>query len=307
MEPIVDVLRLAQFAAAFVLTGGALFALRSLPAHGPVSASALGWPRTLLIQSGAALALLSVAGLIAQTAIVAGSLATVFEPETVKAVLTSMDMGPASVIRALSALLAAVALLFMPSRAGFAAALALGLIATASFAWMGHGAASEGPGAMLHLIADIVHLVAAAAWIGALAIFARMAFERRRSPENTQAFHNALEGFAGLGSVIVALLIGTGLVNSWFLVGPAGLPELVTTSYGKLLLLKLGFFIAMLGLAGANRLHLTPALKAAKDDPTRTAAAIAALRSSLILEAGAAIAVLAAVAWLGRMSPITGP
>ena len=63
----------------------------------------------------------------------------------------------------------------------------------------------------------------------------------------------------------------------------------------------------MLGLAGANRFKLTPALRAAMGDPDRTVLAIAALRRSLVLEAGAALAVLAAVAWLGRMSPITGP
>ena len=44
MEPAVVLLRWAQYAASFVLTGGALFALRALPAAGPFSAAGLGWP-----------------------------------------------------------------------------------------------------------------------------------------------------------------------------------------------------------------------------------------------------------------------
>jgi putative copper resistance protein D len=46
-------------------------------------------------------------------------------------------------------------------------------------------------------------------------------------------------------------------------------------------------------------------LRGGLDDPGRSAAAITALRKSLALEAGAALAVLALVAWLGRLAPIS--
>src|SRR3546814_163364 len=47
----------------------------------------------------------------------------------------------------------------------------LAAIAVASLAWSGHGAATEGPVGMVHLASDIIHLLAAAAWIGAFGAF----------------------------------------------------------------------------------------------------------------------------------------
>ena len=42
-------------------------------------------------------------------------------------------------------------------------------VALSSLAWTGHGAASEGATGTAQLIADIIHLIAAGAWLGALA------------------------------------------------------------------------------------------------------------------------------------------
>lgn len=65
----------------------------------------------------------------------------------------------------------------------------------------------------------------------------------------------------------------------------------------------------MLALAAANRWRLTPALAAAVPgtdtdnvdaDPDL---AIAAMRRSLIIEASAALAILALVAWFGTLEP----
>ena len=297
METAVVLLRWAQYTAGFVLMGGAAFALYALPAQGPSSAATLGWPRRILCGSAVALLLTTVLGLLAQTAVVAGSLADA---------LTDMAMGPSSAIRAVVALLAALILLTLrPGAASWFVAALLGAIATASFAWMGHGAATEGSGALLHLVADILHLVAAAIWIGAIAFFIGLA-ARRGEPDRDQltAFHVALAGFSGIGSGLVAVLLATGLVNSWFLVGPDGLGGLFSTLYGRLLLVKLAAFGAMLLLAAANRFRLTPALNAALEAPERAPAAVAELKRSLVIEAGAALTVLALVAWLGRLAPI---
>jgi copper resistance protein D len=306
METAVVLLRWTQYAAAFVLMGGAAFSLYALPAQGASSAAALGWPRRILCGSAVVLLLTTVLGLIAQTAVVAGSLAAALDLETLGSVLTDMAMGPASAIRATVALLAALLLLApRPGPAAWFVTALLGAIATASFAWMGHGAATEGAGALLHLGADILHLVSAAIWIGAIAFFIGLA-ARRGEPDYDQlmAFHVALAGFSGIGSGLVAVLLATGLVNSWFLVGPEGLSGLFSTLYGRLLLLKLTAFGAMLLLAAANRFRLTPALNAALTAPERAPAAVAELKRSLMIEAGAALTVLALVAWLGRLAPI---
>src|SRR3546814_15811165 len=50
-----------------------------------------------------------------------------------------------------------------------------------SLAWSGHGAATEGGAGMVHLGADILHLLAAGAWVGALAALLLMASQIGRA------------------------------------------------------------------------------------------------------------------------------
>lgn len=307
MEALIIGLRFIQYAGAFVLMGGALFLLRSPPGDGVAGAANLDWPRSMLATAAGALLVATVAGLVAQTALLAGSLTAALEPASLQAVFTGMAMGPSSIVRALAAALALVMLGARLGRRRWLPLLTLGVIATGSLAWMGHGAATEGVGSTPHLVADIVHLLAAAAWIGGLVFFVRLTLAARDGEASLEALHDALAGFAGLGSLLVALILMSGLVNSWFLVGLEGTNALMATPYGRLLLLKLALFAVMLVLASANRFYLTPALRAALGDGGKGRAAVTALRISLAVETGAAVAVMAAVAWLGRMSPIAGP
>ena len=70
--------------------------------------------------------------------------------------------------------------------------------------------------------------------------------------------HRALHGFGTVGTIVVAALVITGLINAWLLVGPDNISALRTTFYGRLLLAKLALFAAMLGFAALNRFRLTP-------------------------------------------------
>ena len=313
METAVVLVRWVQYVTSFALAGGALFALYALPAAGPSSAAALGWPRRLLAGCAALLVLASLLGLVLQTAVVAGSLTAALDPSTLAldpstlaSVVSEMAMGAASLARAMAAVVAlAVLMLARPGRAAWIAASALGAVAAASMAWMGHGAATEGPGGGLHLAADIAHLAAAAVWVGALVFFLGLAGVSRRDARQAPTFHAALAGFSGIGSGVVAVLVASGLINSWFLVGPMGVAALVRTPYGLLLLLKLVLFGAMVVLAAANRFRLTPALREALVEPAPPSTAVKALRRSLVLELSAAMALVAVVAWLGRLAPIS--
>jgi putative copper resistance protein D len=307
LDSAVIVLRLVQFGGAMILFGSPLFFLYALPRQGACSAADLGWPRRLLGWGAGALAVGTLLGLLAQTSVLAGSIRDGLAPDALVAVITTMAMGPSSLVR-IAAALAALALLARtrPGPGVWGLCALLGAVACASLAWMGHGAATAGPGRLLHLAGDIVHALAAALWIGALAAFLMLARPSRpQSPDADRALHAALQGFSGVGSGIVALIVATGLVNGWFLVGPERLGGLLTTPYGRLLSLKLGLFAAMLGLAAANRFRLTPALAASLDDPARAAAAVARLRASLALETAAAVGVLALVAWLGTLAPVS--
>jgi putative copper resistance protein D len=58
----------------------------------------------------------------------------------------------------------------------------------------------------------------------------------------------------------------------------------------------------MLGLAASNRFRLTPALEAALG-PGDPAAALSALRRSIVVEMVLMLALLGLVAWLGTLAP----
>lgn len=285
IEAAIVAARLLQYAGASVLFGSSLLLLAALPAE-----SARSWPRPLLAWAAALLALASVAAIAAQASLFAGSWRDGLTGEALGAVVSSMDFGKAAVVRAGAAVLALV-LLTVLRRGAWLAVAAMGAVAAVSLAWMGHAAASE---STAHLVADAVHALAAAGWVGALVALLAMAGER--SSASRAALHRALLKFSAIGPALVATIVLTGLVNAWVLVGPDNLGGLPSTPYGRALIIKLVLFAAMLALAAANRFRFT-ALAAGAGSSLRP------LRRSLALETGAGLAVLATVAWLGTQVP----
>lgn len=175
-------------------------------------------------------------------------------------------------------------------------------VALASLAWTGHAAATEGTAGLVHRSADIVHLLAAGAWIGALAVLVALVCAPLGDDADLAAAEGALTAFAGAGSVIVALILVSGLINVAMIVGMERLATLPATLYGQLLIAKLVLFAAMLGHAAVNRWRLTPSLERARaaGDP---AMAARALRISVVSELVAAAGIIALVAWLGTLDP----
>lgn len=299
LDAAVVVLRFVQFAAAVPLFGTPLFLLYGLNA---TARDALRWPRPLAVAAGLALLVGAVGGLLAQTAAMAGESSAAFDGAVLTSVGAETPFGRAAVTRALAASGALLAALVMsPGLRLWRTLCVLGALAVTSLAWNGHGAATEGAAGLLHLLADVLHLLAAGVWIGALVAFGLLLPRRPHGEMAARTLHAALAGFSGIGAAVVAALVLTGLVNSWFLVGPAGLGRLAATGWGVLMLVKLALFVAMLALAAVNRFRLTPALAA--DTTSGDPAALAGLRRSLVLETGAAVLVLALVAALGVLAP----
>jgi len=194
-----------------------------------------------------------------------------------------------------------VALALYLARARFAGgdwlALAVGLGLVASLAWTGHAGATAGQAGDLHVAADVLHLCAAAAWTGGLLslLFFFAAARRTRSPDWMSLVRKATERFSIMGMVCVAVLLATGVVNAWILVG--SFHALIVTEYGQLLLLKLGVFAAMLALAATNRFWLTPRLGLSDLGALRWLARNSAVEFVL------ALAVLVIVGLLGTLHP----
>ena len=177
-------------------------------------------------------------------------------------------------------------------------------VALGTLAWTGHGAMDEAAMGWVHLAADILHLIASGAWVGALLGLILLVSRPAACVDAAHLglTHRALHGFGTVGTVVVGTIVVTGLVNGWMLVGIGNITALAATLYGQLLLAKLALFVAMLGLASLNRFRLTPAFErsmAASDH----GAALAALRTSLAVEMACVVAILGLVAWLGTLAP----
>jgi putative copper resistance protein D len=171
-----------------------------------------------------------------------------------------------------------------------AAAALAGLLA-----FVGHAGATPGAAGWLHLASDLVHLIAAAAWLGGLPAFAMMLSGSRRGTDPAAgAFASAATArFSTLGIVCVGALLGSGLINSWELL--SGPDDLLATAYGRVLSLKLCLFVVMVGIAAVNRVSLTPRLP--------DAAAMRALQRNSLVETGVGFSILMLVGLLGTMIP----
>ena len=181
----------------------------------------------------------------------------------------------------------------------YVVALAFGAVALATLAWAGHAAATEGALGTAHRISDIAHMIAAAIWIGGIAAFAFLLSQSGPSDAYLRIVARSLAGFSRVGTVAVAVIGVTGLLNGYAILG-ADVMRLAQSRYGILLAAKLTLFLAMLVLAANNRWKLTPALANTGDE---TKIALRRLRISIALEAAAGAGILALVAWLGTLAP----
>lgn len=264
--------------------------------------------RTVLVAFGCLGLVLSAGGLIVMTAAMAGTTLGQIDRETLTMIIDETPYGAAWTVRIVALVLAIGSASTIrgaePASTRIAASAAAFALAVATLAWGGHGAMSEGALGFLHLGADILHLLAAAVWMGSLLGLVLLVARpvARMDAEHLHLSWRALHGFSRTGMAAVAIIVLTGVVNGWLIVGPNGLPSLPSTLYGQLLLAKLAAFAAMVALASLNRFRLTPALGYVASSGA-AARELGALRTSLASEATLGIAILALVAWLGTLEP----
>lgn len=304
VEAVVILFRFLQYGSASVLLGSALVLLL-LPGPARTAGHTVRWHAPLLLWASISLVISSIGGLWGQTAVLAGSFAEAARPETVGLVISTMALGKAAVVRAAAALVALLCLAAppVPRRTGWTAAAMAGAIAAISFAWSGHGVATEGAGHLLHLLADIVHSLAAAIWLGALAAFALMVPAAAHDRAGATMLHHSLTRFSAVGTWLVGILVLTGLANTWFLAG-ADPAFAFGSPYGRLLAFKIVAFGGMLALAAAHRWLLVPALDGALGDLTGPGPTqVSKLRLSMAIELSLGLVILGAVSWLGTLAP----
>ena len=215
--------------------------------------------------------------------------------ETIAVTLAATPLGMVLAIRMAALIGLTFFALAPPGRYRLPLATICGGAALVTCALTGHAGASEGGLGWLHRLADAVHLLAAAAWLGALGMLVACAFGRLGTQPGD--FVQRLASFSRSGIVIVAALVLSGVINALAIVGWPVPVTVWTGLWGKVLAAKLALFAAMLALAALNRWQLTPALAAGTPRAARH------LRGSLVLETCIALGVLAAVSGLGLLDP----
>jgi putative copper resistance protein D len=175
--------------------------------------------------------------------------------------------------------------------------LVSGVLLVASLAGVGHGAMGLGFSAWAHLGNQAVHLLAAAVWVGGLLSLFHTIRYIRDAALGIELQRHALGRFSLVGFVAVLLILASGLLNSWFLVG--SFDALLHTTYGQVLMVKVACFLFMVALAAFNRLFLMPRLAGASDgeEPLQL------LLRSVAAEQIFAILVVASVSLLGTLAP----
>jgi len=181
-----------------------------------------------------------------------------------------------------------------------AATLILASALVGTLAWAGHAIGGRGVEGLLHPAADVLHLIAAAAWGGTLVPLALLLTMTGVEAASLTAARTATVRFSTLGIVSVATILFTGIINTWYLAG--SIPALVGTDYGRLLLIKIALFVGMVGIAAVNRLHLTPKL-IQNADVTAAQDARRQLSRNATVEATMSAAIIAIVAVLGTLPP----
>ncbi|WP_085637809.1 MULTISPECIES: copper homeostasis membrane protein CopD [unclassified Pseudomonas] len=296
-------LRLALYGDLLLVFGVASFGVYSLRGEQRRSGAVLAL-RPMLALLAALGALLSVAGLVMMTRSMSGETDLAALWPHLQMMLGETDVGMAWAVRVGALALVGLALTIHPRRPGLSLWIAslAGAVALASLAWSGHGAMDEGSRRVWHLLSDILHLLAAGAWLGALLALVLMARTDAKFDEaRLRLLAFAVKRFEWVGAMIVVTLTVTGVANYLFIVGPT-LGEILLGAYGILLAVKVFLFAGMLVLAALNRFHLGPLLERSLRDGQHRVAANA-LRRSVAVELGIALVIVGLVAWLGTLSP----
>jgi putative copper resistance protein D len=217
-------------------------------------------------------------------------------------VLTETQFGMVSEFRLVLAIVLAACLFLNRLRLTHSLALISGLGLVAGIAWTGHAGSGADDWSNLHLTADVLHLVAAAAWLGGLVPLTLLLSQALRNEADPWASlaSQAARRFSMLGIVSVGTITATGIVNGWILVG--SFKALVVTEYGRLLMLKISLFAVMLVYAAINRFWLTPDLALPSDNEARLKAMRRLTRNSGI-EIALGLIILAIVGMLGTLHP----
>lgn len=298
--------RFLHYAAVMALFGVSLFPLYAYADRQRQWSTRLDSVLHAIVFGAAIAALLSgILWLAFTTAMMTGTASAATDWDALSSVLSDMTFGHVWLVRlALVVLILAATVLRSASTANVHRDIHTPLLAAlllASLAGVGHTQQNDGLPWLIHTGADGLHLLGAGAWLGGLLVLAIvLAPNSAVSASDQMDTADVLRRFSGMGYVAVAVLVASGAINGWYLVG--SFAGLVTTPYGQLLLIKLCLFAGMLALAASNRFRLMPALTR-ESEASQRRASLARLRGHVLAEETLGLLVMVIVSALGTMEP----
>jgi copper transport protein len=186
------------------------------------------------------------------------------------------------------------------SRPQAVALLAPLLFLVVSPALAGH-AHTKAPTAVL-IPTNALHVAGMSAWIGGLVmlLFALPTATRRlETADRARLLAGVVVRFSTIAGAAVAVLLITGIVQSLYFVGLSR-HNLLHTSYGQAVLVKIGLLVGLLAFGGLNRQVTVPRLR------RLAAAGAAAGRTGLLLRRAIQAEIALAAVVLGATGVLTG-
>ncbi|HWM09221.1 MAG TPA: CopD family protein, partial [Solirubrobacteraceae bacterium] len=183
------------------------------------------------------------------------------------------------------------------------AALAVPLAALATLPALGGHASVQAPVAVL-LPANVLHVLAMAAWLGGIAVLVvalRPATAKLEPGDRSRLLAAVVARFSTLAGIAVALLLASGIVQS--VVEVRTLPNLVDSAFGRAVLIKAVLFTGLVAIGWVNRNRLLPGLRAAAQDGSSPGRAGLLLRRTLRAELAIGISALAVTGALAGYAP----
>jgi copper transport protein len=181
-----------------------------------------------------------------------------------------------------AAILALYRVLLRGGRFGYPCAVAGIAVALAdTFADAGHSSINDNYG--LALLSDGAHVLAMATWLGGLVLL--VAIVLRRHPD---VLPDLLPRFSTVALGCLAVIVCTGAYQAIRTVGYW--PALTETAYGRLVLVKIGALVVIVGLGYAARRFVVEHYEA--QDGATGPDRLAAFRRGLAVEVGMGVAVL---------------
>ena len=257
------------------------------------------WRIVPFVRIGSILALLSAIGIVmSQAALLTGKGAGAVTDSTVLRDVLNQNLGWSLALLMIG--LAAVHLSTDIPKKVVSQSLAVygGLAVTVSFAVWGH--ATELSPTAISLAADAIHATAAALWLGGLVGLVMVLSVR--TPETVRATAGIIGRFSRMAfwSVIALTLAGLTLTITG---SGASLNSILTTTWGQLVLAKIGLTLIVVLIAAWNRRTLVPSLTSPTENTDELAVRWATLLRTIRAEAVLLVAVLALTAIVVNVPP----